>query len=147
MDDVILPFFCRELNYFRNGLAGKMSCNYKTQVTMRPKPFYFMINKTVESFLFTIRNVWFLFLVCVLPPHHPSTIASIAVWTQNVLSVLSPTHTLQLLWIDYTVFSQFIYWKLVFCSGVRYMTGTCVAGMCWMASFFSKSQMTMRPRP
>lgn len=66
---------------------------------MRPKPFYFVINKTLIK-QFTIRNVWFLFLVRVLPPHRPSTIASIAVWTQNVLSVISPTHTLQLLWLD-----------------------------------------------
>lgn len=51
-----------------------------------------------QLFNLTVWNVWFLlFLIHILSTHHPSTVTSITVGTENVASILCPPHTLKLL--------------------------------------------------
>lgn len=56
------PFFCRELNYFRNRLAGEMSCGDKRQVIRLQKNTSHLTVKTKSAgvehlFVLTVRNV------------------------------------------------------------------------------------------
>lgn len=120
-----------------------------------------------DLFILTVRNVWLLLLlILILSTHHPSTVTSITVWAENVASVLCPPHTLQLLWlyqVTWKIHKAHIKikhagynhslsrtgWYSIQVTGLTLSYGavTCVAGMCWMAHCFSRSQMTMRPRP
>lgn len=108
--------------------------------------------------LLTVGNVRFLFFLVHVPfAHGPSTVAAVAVRAEEVASVLRPPHALQLLSCRrggkkkmHIQVSRYLVVPIPstrsgFCAVLERLT--CVAGMCWRAHCFSKSQMTMRPRP